>query len=154
MFKKITLFILLTSSISSVVHAMDDSVKQKGTNWISKELRYTQHALERMEQRKITAKQIKRVLRNGKRSWEDDGSRRFTERKNKLNPLIVIANTKVIPNIVITAFKNDLTVTKGMAVYNSLVDQEYRQKQKAGKNKDLMRQHTAKTKSLGNFKKR
>jgi len=138
----------MASSVSFTLHAMDDSSKQKGKNWISKELHYTEHALERMKQRKITEKQIKSVLKKGIRSWdlEHDGARRFTERKNKLNPLIVVLNTNVEPNAVVTVFRNDHTIPKSLSIENHLIDKEYQQTQRANKNKDLVRQHSAKSK--------
>lgn len=147
MFKKLIVITIMISSVSSVLHAMDDSAKQKGENWISAKLDYTEHALERMKERKITIKQIKHVLKTGSRTWdlEHDGVRQFTEKNNKLNPLIVVANTEVKPNIVITVFRHDLTIPKAMSIENSEKDAEYAQIQKANKNRDLIRQQTAKS---------
>ena len=66
MFKKLIALIIIASSVSSALYAMDDS-KQKGKNLIG-EIHYTGHACKRMKQRSITEQQVKNVLLHGKKA--------------------------------------------------------------------------------------
>ena len=113
---------------------------QQEKNIISSKLIYTDHALKRMEERSITEEEIEHVLRTGYRSWEDEdrGARRFTERKNKTNPLIVVLNTNQEPNVVVTVFKDSPAPKHERK--KCAREQAYLKEKKANKAKDLRRE--------------
>jgi|GEM_PF-3475361 hypothetical protein len=138
MFKKTTLLVI-SLACSFALNAME-----KGKNIISEQLVYTNHALERMEKRQVSRDEIKQVLHTGKREWdlEDRGAERFVERKNKINPLMVVLDRSKNPNVVVTVIKADpivkypvRTLTAGRSR-----EEEYLKGQKAKKEKDLQRE--------------
>lgn len=116
---------------------------EKPKNTISSRLIYTDHAVKRMEERKVTREEIEHVLQTGYRSWEEEdrGAERFTERKNKINPLIVVLDRKLDPNVIITVFKSDPIVKHETRKFTSgrLKEEAYLKQKTAKKEKDLRR---------------
>ena len=117
MFKKVILLVMIVG-FSCALNAMQQDKnalqatqkavgkikkKAKGKNWISKELHYTLDALNSMEKYTITAEEVVHVLKTGVRTWEQEkyNAQRFIERNNKVNPLIVLLNRTVKPNVVV-----------------------------------------------------
>lgn len=142
---------LIFLMVGASIHSMSDK-QIKGKNWISEEIEYSNHALERMAERGVTAEEIMKVLEKGVRGALDldgKGTRRFIERKNKLNPLIVVARIDVNPNVVITVYRDDLT--SKIAAKKEFADKRnmaFLKDAKDKKNNYLMRQVNAKSKYL------
>lgn len=119
----------------------------KPKNFISAELIYSDHALKRMAEQNITKGQVELTLRTGYRSWdeEDRGAERFTERKNKKNPLIVVLNRNKQPNVVVTAFianeKNPYIRPKLTA--GRIKEEKYLKQKKENKEKDLQKERNS-----------
>jgi F420-0:gamma-glutamyl ligase len=104
------MFLLLTTLLCLMPFGYGASAESSNKkNWVSDEIRVTPHALERMKERKIDPREVERVLRDGIRSWSVDNRTQFTERKNILNPLICILDRSVVPNELVTAYRDDLS---------------------------------------------
>jgi hypothetical protein len=117
---------------------------EKPKNDISSVLKYTKHANEKMEERDITREEILRVLQLGIRSWEneDEGTERFTERKNKKNPLVVIINRNQDPNVIVTVYKENPSSKPEPRKFKAgrLREEAYLNEKREKKEKDLCRE--------------
>lgn len=136
---KIIFFITSIFAICFSINAME-----KPKNYISSELIYSSHALKRMTEQGIAKEAVEHTLQTGYRSWdeEDRGAERFTERKNKKNPLIVVLDRNKQPNVVVTAFitneKNPYIRPKLTA--GRIKEEKYLKQKKENKEKDLQRE--------------
>ena len=98
---------------------------------------YTTHALEQMKKRKVTKLEVEKVIKTGRRGFDDsDGRTPYFEKKNKVNPLKVVLATTPDEYIVITIFRQDPPPPSAGNRQN-LKDFE---NQKKGKSKDLARE--------------
>ena len=82
MLRKVLVFVIFTFSL----HAM-----QKGRNKISEKLSFSDQVSYRMAKYRVTEAEVRVVAETDIRSWdsEEQGIERFTERMNRINPLIV-----------------------------------------------------------------
>jgi len=88
-------------------------------NHISEALAYSGHACQTMVERNILESEVKAVLETGYRSWDEEnrGAEKFTERRNEINPLIVVLNRNEEPNVVVTAYRVTISGKLGSRKY-------------------------------------
>ena len=133
------MLLIVSLAVPCLLNAM-----AKDKNIISAELLYSPHALQRMAERGIQREEVDYVVRNGIRTWdlEDRGAHRYIERKNKSNPLIVVLNRNVEPNVVVTVFREIVAPKRPVRKFlaGRLRDEAYLKEQEAQKEKDLRHQ--------------
>jgi hypothetical protein len=144
-FKGFSMNKLLFFTLSCIVVQGSVYAMEKDKNIISEELCYSRHALEQMEERNISQEEVDHVVRNGIRAWdlEDRGANRYIERKNKANPLIVVLDRNVEPNVVVTAYIDCLTQKKHVRKLPARAE-AYLKEQADEKEKDLRRERLKK----------
>jgi len=87
---------------------------------------YSDHALQEMNVRNITTRDVERVVFNCSQVIQQlDGRTVFIENDNKINPLNIVVTMLQSKNVVITAFRNNHHYQNYMPI-NLTLDQKFR----------------------------